>query len=122
MDLSAHMIDVARRRAASEGLPNARFLHADAQLHPFPPGGFDVVISRTGAMFFGDPPAAFGNLARALRPGGRLALLTWQPAARNEWFGAFWTALTGRDELPSPPPGAPRPVLAERPRAGARRC
>ena len=109
VDLSAHMIDVARRRAAREGLPNARFLNADAQLHAFPPGGFDAVISRTGAMFFGDPPAAFGNLAAALRPGGRLTLLTWQPAARNEWFGAFWTALTGRDELPSPPPGAPSP-------------
>jgi SAM-dependent methyltransferase len=109
VDLSARMIEVARRRAVREGLPNARFARADAQIHPFPPAGFDLAISRTGAMFFGDPVAAFGNIARALRPGGRLTLLTWQPAARNEWFGACWTALTGRDELPTPPPGAPGP-------------
>jgi SAM-dependent methyltransferase len=109
LDLSAQMIDVARQRAAREALPNVRFARADAQIHPFPPGGFDIVLSRTGAMFFGDPRAAFGNLARALRPGGRLTLLSWQPAARNEWFGAFWTALTGRAELPTPPPGAPSP-------------
>ncbi len=109
VDLSASMIDVARRRAAREGLRNAGFERADAQIHPFPAGGFDRAVSRTGAMFFGDPPAAFANIARALRPGGRLTLLTWQPADRNDWFGACWTALTGRHRLPDPPPGVPSP-------------
>lgn len=113
VDLSERMIELARRRAA--GLPGALFLRADAQRHPFRPGGADVAISRTGAMFFGDPPAAFANVARALRPGGRLVLLTWQPAARNEWFRAFWTALTGHARLPSPPPGTPGPFALSEP-------
>jgi SAM-dependent methyltransferase len=39
---------------------------------------FDAVISRFGVMFFSDPVAAFGHLARAARPGGRLAVATWQ--------------------------------------------
>jgi SAM-dependent methyltransferase len=115
VDLSASMIDVARRRAVGDGLANARFERADAQVHPFDPGAFDGVLSRTGAMFFGDPVAAFGNLARALRSGGRLTLLTWQGPERNEWFGAFWRALTGRTELPAPPPGAPSPFSLSNP-------
>lgn len=111
VDLSAALIRVARARAT--GVPNVAFLRADAQVHPFPAGGFDVVLSRTGASFFGDPPAAFTNLARATAPGGRLALLTWQPLPRNEWITAIGRALAGR-ALPTPPPGGPGPFgLAE---------
>src|SRR5690349_20152229 len=51
VDLSSAMLDVARRRAADEGLTNVRFEHADAQVHPFAPASVDVVISRTAAMF-----------------------------------------------------------------------
>jgi SAM-dependent methyltransferase len=109
VDLSGQMIDVARMLAVLEAVPNVRFERADAQIHPFPAGRFDIVISRTGAMFFGRPDAAFANLANALRPGGRLALLCWQPARRNEWFRAFYTTLTGAPELPTPPPGTPGP-------------
>jgi ubiquinone/menaquinone biosynthesis C-methylase UbiE len=79
VDLSSQMIGHARRRAAQDGIANARFEQADAQIYPFAAGAFDVAISRTGAMFFGDPAAAFGNIGRALRPAGRLTLLTWQP-------------------------------------------
>ena len=109
VDLSGPMLEVARRRAAAEGLANVSFLQADAHVHPFPEASVDVVVSRTGAMFFADPVAAFTNLARALRPGGRLALLVWQGADRNEWFGAFTTALAAGREPPAPPPGAPGP-------------
>ena len=106
VDLSTAMIDVARARAA--GLGNAAFARADAQVHPFPDAAFDVVVSRTGASFFGDPPAAFANIARATAPGGRLALLTWQAPERNEWFAEITSALAGRP-LSGPPPGAPGP-------------
>lgn len=101
IDLSGPMIEVAR---AAGG---AAYVQGDAQVHPFPAGAYDLVVSRTGAMFFGDPDAAFANLRRALRPGGRLVLLVWQTAERNEWIGAVSAALTGR--ALSPPPGAPGP-------------
>ncbi|WP_158895101.1 class I SAM-dependent methyltransferase [Amycolatopsis anabasis] len=110
VDLSSPMIELARRRAELEGVPNATFEQADAQVHPFPERGFDLVISRHGVMFFGDAPAAFANLARALRPGGRLVLLAWQPVARNEWMSAFRTALAAGRDLPLPSPDAPGPV------------
>jgi ubiquinone/menaquinone biosynthesis C-methylase UbiE len=75
----------------STGVDNARFVQADAQIHPFAAESFDAVISRTGAMFFGDPLAAFANLRRALRGGGRLLLLSWQSLERNEWIAASST-------------------------------
>jgi SAM-dependent methyltransferase len=88
---------------------NAAFEQADAQIHPFPEASFDLALGRTAAMFFGDKPAAFANLAHALRPGGQLALLVWQPASRNEWFTAFMTALAASRDLPQPPPDGPNP-------------
>jgi SAM-dependent methyltransferase len=113
VDLSSAMIAVARDRAARAGLTNAEFVRADAQVHPFPAGAFDVVLSRTGASFFGDAPVAFANLARATAAGGRLALLTWQRPERNEWVTEIAGALAGR-RLPAPPAGAPGPFgLAE---------
>lgn len=82
VDVSEPMLE--RARARSGALPNVAFERADAQVRVFPAGAFDVVISRFGVMFFDDPPAAFGNLAMALRPGGRLVFLCWQELARNE--------------------------------------
>jgi len=93
VDVSAPLVQHARRLAAEEGLTHAEFVVADAQAHPFPAAGFDVLISRFGVMFFADPPAAFANLARALRPGGQLAVLVWQRQADNEWSGAVDAAL-----------------------------
>jgi SAM-dependent methyltransferase len=109
VDLSAEMIGLARRLATAEGLPNARFEQADAQICPFGPGSFDAAISRTGAMFFGDPHAAFTNIARALRDRGRLALLSWQPPPANEWVTELTAALAAGRDLPAPQPDAPGP-------------
>jgi SAM-dependent methyltransferase len=104
IDLSTAMIAVARARAG-----RACFLQGDAQVFPLPAAAFDVVISRTGAMFFGDPDAAFANLARATRPGGRLALLVWQALEHNPWLVTIMTALAAGRDLPGPPDGAPGP-------------
>ncbi len=106
IDLSAELISVARSR--SGGVPNVSFVQGDAQVHPFADAAFDCAISRMGAMFFGDPARAFATIARALRPGSPLTLLTWQPPARNEWLGAFGRALTGAP-VPGPPPDRPGP-------------
>jgi ubiquinone/menaquinone biosynthesis C-methylase UbiE len=84
VDLSARMIELARRLAAGQGIGNVGFEQADAQIYPFPAGSFDVAISRTGTMFFGDPAAGFANIGRALRPGGRLVMLAWQGPGPKE--------------------------------------
>jgi SAM-dependent methyltransferase len=109
VDLSARMIDVARRLAAEQKLANTSFEQVDAQVHDFPAAGFDVAISRTGTMFFGDPTAAFRNIARSLRSRGRLALLVWQGPEPNLWIRELAGALAGGRTLPSPAIGAPGP-------------
>lgn len=109
VDLSGDMLEVARELADRDGLDNVRFLQADAQVHPFRSGGFDVVLSRMGTMFFGDADTGFANLARALRPGGRLAILVWQRPEANEWIGELTAALAAGRDLPTPDVGAPGP-------------
>ena len=107
VDLSSRMIARARERTRAEGPANVQFAQGDAQVYPFDGQAFDVALSRFGAMFFADPGAAFRNLARALRPGGRLALLAWQELGKNEWLSALREALAAGRTLPEPRPGEP---------------
>jgi SAM-dependent methyltransferase len=72
-------------------------------VYPFDRQAFDLAISRFGAMFFGDPVAAFRNIGRALRPGGRLALLSWREVGKNEWLLAIREALAAGRTLPRGP-------------------
>jgi SAM-dependent methyltransferase len=109
VDLSSQMLDVARTRAAAEGLDNARFEQGDAQVHRFEREWFDLAISRTGAMFFADPVAAFTNIAAALRCDARLVLVVWQALERNEWISEISTALSAGREPRTPPPNVPGP-------------
>lgn len=115
IDLSSRLLEEARRLAASEGVGNVTFEQADAQVHAFDTASFDLAFSRTGTMFFGEPTAAFTNIGRALRPSGRLVMLTWQPLANNEWLRELFSALTAGRSLPSPPPNAPGPFALSDP-------
>ena len=77
VDISAPAIERARELARAQGIRNVTFERADAQVHRFPQGRFDLAISRFGTMFFADPVAAFANVGRALRPDGRLVMMVW---------------------------------------------
>jgi ubiquinone/menaquinone biosynthesis C-methylase UbiE len=79
----------ARIRAVRAALDNASFIHGDAPFHAFAEVSFDVALSRTGDMFFSDQLVAFTNIARALHPDARLALVSWRTAAENEWITAL---------------------------------
>ncbi|WP_432183442.1 class I SAM-dependent methyltransferase [Streptomyces tendae] len=83
VDISAPLLERARASTAAEGVANAAYECADAQVHPFPAESYDVVVSRGGVMFFADHAAAFRNLARALRPGGRLAFVCPRPPGEH---------------------------------------
>ena len=109
LDLSEPMLARARERAREQGLANVVFLQADAQVHDFESAEFDVVISKYGATFFGDPVAALRNIGRAVRPGGRLVLLAWADLGANPWVGKLRAALAAGREMPDPPPNAPGP-------------
>jgi SAM-dependent methyltransferase len=120
IDLSTAMLTNARVRSASAGLTNVTFVHGDAQVHDFEPESFDVIVSNAGAMFFDDKVAAFTNLRRALRPGGRIALMAWQRLEDNEWLTALREALAMGRDLPNPSVGMPGPFgLADRDQVSA---
>ncbi|MER7662406.1 MULTISPECIES: class I SAM-dependent methyltransferase [unclassified Streptomyces] len=99
VDLSGPMLETARAKAAEEGIDNVSFLRADAQVHPFQNASFDVALSRFGVMFFADPVAAFANVGRALRPGGRLAFVCPQ-AFRHMGQYKIFTAVATQVTLP----------------------
>jgi SAM-dependent methyltransferase len=108
VDVSRPMLAVAE--AAGARVPQLRFIAGDAQTFPFDEGGFDAVFSRFGVMFFADPVAAFANIRRALKPGGRLVFVCWQPLALNDWMRLpLEAALPLLPPLPPPDPLAPGP-------------
>lgn len=100
IDVSPPMLELARRRVRASGLGNVELVEADAQVHAFPEGGFDVAISRNGLMFFDEPETAFANLARALRPGGRIAFVAPQGPDRSEWVMAAGAAVAPHIGIP----------------------
>ncbi|MCA6247811.1 MAG: methyltransferase domain-containing protein [Phenylobacterium sp.] len=109
LDISAPMLEVARGRAEAAGAHNLAFREADAQTAALP-GGRDAVFSRFGVMFFADPEAAFANLRRSLRPGGRLAFVCWRPLPENLWIHLPAEAAAGLvPPAPPPEPGTPGP-------------
>jgi SAM-dependent methyltransferase len=110
IDLSQPMLEHARTITAEEGLTNVSFVRGDAQVYEFGEVAFDVALSRFGVMFFADPVAAFANLARAVRDGGRLVFLCWQELPRNDWQLVLASAAATVVPLPEPaPPDAPGP-------------
>lgn len=109
-DISRPMLEAARRRVDKAGLSNVELLLADAQVHVFSPESHDLLTSRLGVMFFADPVAAFRNLIRALRPGGRLVMAVWATLDENiHWKIPFEIAVRHVGPPAPQPPRAPGP-------------
>jgi SAM-dependent methyltransferase len=120
-DLSPVLIDAAWRRALSTGVANVHFASGDASTYAFEPRAADLLFSRFGVMFFGDPAAAFRHMRMALKPRGRLVFLVWRPFKENGWaFVPFAAAGPLLPQMPRPAPEEPGPFSfgdPERPRA-----
>jgi SAM-dependent methyltransferase len=87
IDISKPMVAAARARAERERLP-AHFICANAQLHAFEPASVDMIVSRFGVMFFGDPVQAFANLRHAASDDADLTFAAWRSAAENPFMTA----------------------------------
>lgn len=94
----------ARERAAAERL-KIEFQEADAEVLPFPDGGFDAVVSTFGVMFTPDQDKAAAELARVCRSGGKIGLANWTP---DGFIGQVFKTI-GK-HLP-PPAGVKSPAL-----------
>jgi SAM-dependent methyltransferase len=86
VDASAAMVDEARRRAETVGSP-ATFVVAPAQDLPFASGEVDVLRCERVLQHVPEPAAAVGEMARVLRPGGRVAVIDTDWRSVTVWPG-----------------------------------
>jgi ubiquinone/menaquinone biosynthesis C-methylase UbiE len=105
VDLTPELLAVGRELAARERVA-IEYVEGDAEALPVEDERFDVVLSVFGCMFAPRHGLAAAELARVLRPGGRLCVTAWTPEGTiGELFrslGAF---------MPPPPPLAQPPLL-----------
>ncbi|MDD9944826.1 MAG: class I SAM-dependent methyltransferase [Myxococcales bacterium] len=85
LDVVPDFLAFGREAARDAGVGHARFEAMDVEQEA-PGERADMVFSRFGTMFFERPVAAFRNLRRMLRPGGRLAMTTWRSLDDNPWL------------------------------------
>ncbi len=74
LDMTDDMLTLARRHAEQAGVPNAEFVKGAIEQIPLPDASVDVVISNCVIALSADKPAVFAEIARVLRPGGRLGI------------------------------------------------
>lgn len=113
-DISENMIERANEK--DHGGAAVQYAVADAAEHPYA-DDHDVAFSRFGVMFFSDPVRAFTNIRSALKPGGRVVYLCWQPPANNPWLSIAGAALQPfmPEDAPTPDPDAPGPFSMANP-------
>ncbi len=84
LDRNDGMLAVARARDA-----DIDWRSGLAEALPFADGAFDAVVSQFGLMFFDDRTAALSEMARVLRPGGRLAVAVWDRLESSPGYAAM---------------------------------
>ena len=84
-DLSGEMLAVARRRAEAKALTNVDIRECSADDLPFDDASFDSAGCRFGFMFIPDVAQAVSELARVLKPGGRVCASVWVRPEANPW-------------------------------------
>jgi len=108
LDVSEPMLGRAKER--SREFTNVTFLLGDAAELSLEKLRADLMVSRFGVMFFGDPAAAFSNLCTGLAPGGRLRFACWRPIHENPWLQIPLHAVYEHvPRMPKPAPEEPGP-------------
>jgi SAM-dependent methyltransferase len=74
VDMTDEMLALAQRNAAEAGATNVEFLKGHIEALPLPAESIDVVISNCVVNLAADKPAVFAEIARVLRPGGRIGI------------------------------------------------
>lgn len=110
-DGTTEMLDAARRRAAELGLGDDEVSFALENLVSLSltDASFDGALCRWGLMLVADIPAAGGEIARVVRPGGRAAVAVWADPAENDWMTAAGRSALELGLTERPDPEAPGP-------------
>lgn len=96
IDVAAEMVALARKLR-----PEIEFRRGDAERLPFADGSFDAVLANFLILHVGRPEQVAAELTRVLKPGGRLALSTWDVPKRARLLGVLVDAVA---EVGVPPP------------------
>jgi len=108
LDISEPMLSLATTRLRE--FLNATTMLGDAADLPLSDLNAELIVSRFGVMFFGDPVAAFANLRTGLAPGGRVRFACWRPISENPWLQIPLHAVYEHaPRLPKPEPEEPGP-------------
>src|SRR3954467_10405667 len=102
-DLTPELFEPGRRRAADNGV-ELDWVEADAEALPFEDAGFACALSTFGFMFAPRQSVAAAELARVVKPGGRIALCAWRPAG---FIAEMFGTIAGFLKPPPPPEGPP---------------
>jgi arsenite methyltransferase len=106
LDMTEEMLDLARRNVADAGVGNVELLRGHIEDVPLPDDSVDVVISNCVVNLSADKAAVFAEIARVLRPGGRVGvsdvvaedrLTEAQRAERGDFSGCIAGALSVRE-------------------------
>ena len=108
-DISPNILSFARESAIAERLTNVATQVLDGENLDLPAESFDVVISRVGLIYFPDQHKALTGMHRVLKPGGRVAAITYSTAENNKFFSVPVSIIRRRAQLPPPLPGQPGP-------------
>lgn len=88
-DLSANMVEGARRAAAAHGIENASFERAEAESLGLADSAFDVAVCSLGMMYVVDSVQALRELRRVVRPGGHVGVAVWGARKNCGWAEVF---------------------------------
>jgi SAM-dependent methyltransferase len=111
VDISPEMLAVAQERAAAVGLMNVRFREGRAEAIPADDGHFHVVLASLSLMYAIDRAAAAREIARVLRPDGRVVAAAW--AGPEQCDIVLFQQTAGRLAPPPPVPGVGPGALAD---------
>jgi ubiquinone/menaquinone biosynthesis C-methylase UbiE len=106
-DLAEDMLKVAKENAMARHIGNVEFVACDVSELPFADNSFDAISCRMGFMFFPDMQLAANEMARVLKPGGRIATSVWDGPEKNFWVTTTMGTVNRNMQIPPPPPGAP---------------
>jgi len=85
IDIAEAMVQEAAEEIGRLGLENAEVLQMDAEDLPFPGASFDCVLCGFAIFFFPRLDRALSEMRRVLRPGGRIAVSTWDSSFDEQW-------------------------------------